>query len=386
MNSNQTLPETLTAILSHYGMILCETKENTREYLAPEDLARTLHIPDYGKLGFSYETSQEKTIAAFYDSEFFKTLEQFLCDKGRIAQAAYPSIPVNTARISPIIAQTIGFSNAAVRLKTEETKTIHYFLIFFKYLAFSDDQQEGFLPVLVNTVNSSVCFLPKNRIDDIWKNLRDLREQPFVPEANMIQRLISASGAAQTAARDQVKDFQKGIEKRLNRDIKRVCEYYETLREETAKLMEKAQRASDNKDKDRMSGKLQAIEAEQKWKMRDIISKYSMTIAVQPVSLIRIETQSTFFWLEIKRRVNLRSLALTWNPLLKQLDSISCEGCFFPGGNYSVCDAHLHILCERCCKICSQCGKKYCVVCCQNICTHCHLKSPVVSYTAFDKP
>ena len=66
MNSNQTLPETLTTILSHYGMVLCEMKENTREYLAPEDLARTLHIPDYGKIGFSYETPKEETITAFY--------------------------------------------------------------------------------------------------------------------------------------------------------------------------------------------------------------------------------------------------------------------------------------------------------------------------------
>lgn len=372
MNSNHTLPEILTSILSHYGMVFCEAEENAREYLAPEDLTQALHIPDYGKLSFGYETSQEKTIAAFYDSEFFKTLAQFLSDKGKIAQAVYPSAAANTAKLSQIISQTIGFSNAAFHLNKEETKTMDYFLIFFKYLALCDDQQEGFLPVLANTVNPSISFLPKNMIDPIWENLHEAYERPFVPETNMIRRLISACGLAQTAARDQVKEFQKGIEKRLNRDVKRVYEYYEALQAETKKLLEKQEKNPENgQHREKLLNKLEAIKAEQAWKLQDVVSKYALNISVQPVAVVRIETLSTLFWIEIKRRANSRSLALTWNPLLKQLDPLCCEGCFFSGGNYSVCDDRLHILCERCSKSCLQCGKKYCGVCCKNVCPRC---------------
>lgn len=373
MNSNQTLPETLTAILSHYGAVFSEAKENTCEYLAPEDLAQALHIPDYGKLSFGYGISQEKTIAAFYDSDFFKTLEQFLFDKGRIAQAVYPSIPVNTARVSQMISQTIGFSNAAVRLKAEETKTISYLLLLCKYLAFSDDQQEGFLPILMNTGNSSISFPPPKSMDDLWEKLQDSCPSPFIFEpTSMILQMTRACAAAQIALREELRDFHKSLEKRLSRDIKRVYEYYGTLQAETKKILEKQEKNPENgQNREKLLNKLQAVKAEQAWKIQDVISKYALNISVQPVAVLRIETLSTFFGIEIRRRLNSRSLALTWNPLLKQLDPLCCEGCFFSGGNYSVCDDHLHILCEQCCKICSQCGRKYCGVCCKNVCPRC---------------
>jgi len=40
-------------------------------------------------------------------------------------------------------------------------------------------------------------------------------------------------------AKEELVDFIKSLERRLNRDIKRVYDYYETLKEETVRVIEK---------------------------------------------------------------------------------------------------------------------------------------------------
>ena len=106
---NKTLSQTLTGILTHYGMVLSQMDENTFEYLAPPDLAGALHLPEYGKLGVSYQTTGQDIVPALHDSELFKSIEKFLTDKGKIAKAVYPAVTVNPAKLSKIIFQTTDF-------------------------------------------------------------------------------------------------------------------------------------------------------------------------------------------------------------------------------------------------------------------------------------
>jgi len=88
-----------------------------------------------------------------------------------------------------------------------------------------------------------------------------------------------AHGAATYIVRERLRDFIKGLERRLNRDIKRVYEYYETLKLETKALIERRTVSSEQpffieegvtKDAriERLTHKLDAIEAERERKIR----------------------------------------------------------------------------------------------------------------------
>ena len=368
----KTPPEIVTQLLTHYGMVFSEINEHLLEYLAPATICETLCIPEYGKLNFSPQTAEEAAIAAFHDSELFQSLEKFLQDKGRVFNTFHPSELPNAAKFSKIVAERIGFSNATFRYKEEETKNTFYFLVIFKYVAFSDDKQEGLLPVLINTENSSVAF-PQEKLTDILDGLRDFQNTPVGSSSDLLPVIHRACQAGQTALKGRLKDFQRGLEKRLNRDIQRIYEYYETLHSEAEKIIARHANNPDarahNPEKSR--DKLQAIRTEKQWKIQDMISKYALNISLFPVVLIKIGTPSISFWIEIKRRMSSRNFPVTYNPLLRRLDPLACESCFSLPNDYAICDDQLHIICSECFKVCHQCQKKYCAACFPQNCPKC---------------
>ena len=368
----KTPPEIVTRLLTHYGMAFSEINGHLWEYLAPESIGAALRIPEYGKLNFSPQAAEESTIAAFHDSDLFQSLEKFICDKGRVLDAVYPSQPPSAAKFSKIIAERIGFSNAAFRHQREETGNVFYFLVIFKYAAFSDDKQEGLLPVLINAENSSVSF-PQSNLIDILDGLKDSENPSLGASFDLLSAVDRACRAGQTALKERLKDFRRGLEKRLNRDIRRIYEYYETLCAEAEKNIARRARnpGAGEHDGGKSRDKLQAIRAEKQWKIQDMISKYALNVSLFPALLVKIETPSILFWIEIRRRMYSRNFPITYNPLLKCLDALACESCFSLQKDYAVCDDRLHIVCGECFKACPQCGKKYCAACSPQNCPKC---------------
>ncbi len=368
----KTPSDILTNLLTHYGMVFSEINEHLLEYLAPITISETLRISEYGKFNFSPQAAEEGAIAAFHDSELFQSLEKFLHDKGRILNTVYSSDLPDPAKFSKIIAERIGFSNATFRFQKEETKNIFYLLVIFKYVALSDDKQEGLLPVLINTQNSSVVF-PQEDLVDILDGLKDSGNPSLGALSDLLPAVGRACQAGQTALKERLKDFRKGLEKRLNRDIRRIYEYYETLHTEAEKLTLRHAKNPDGREhnNEKSRDKLQTIQMEKQWKIQDMISKYALNISLAPIFIFRIETHSILFWIEIKRRMYSRNFPLTYNPLLKRLDPLACESCFSLKNDYAICDDQLHIICSECLKVCPRCQKKYCAGCFPKNCPKC---------------
>jgi hypothetical protein len=121
---------------------------------------------------------------------------------------------------------------------------------------------------------------------------------------------------------------------------------------------------------------MEAIEAEKNWKVQDLVSKYALTVRLEPLCGLILETQAPIFWIEIKRRLSSRAFPLGYNPILKRLDPLPCEACFNPRGGTFVCDDQLHLLCSHCFKKCPECGRPYCSVCSKGGCPRCGKKGP----------
>lgn len=360
-------------LLSHRGAIV-EASGDYLEALLPPDMAEVLGIPEHAKLSFSIE--REGTPFISYDSEVFKNMERLIGNRGRFYTANIPATSVRLEKIEDRLHDRITFNNAVFHLERKEQKIISYLLCYFKYTAISDERQEGITVSLINEFNFSVrqCRTEDMDILDNSVEIPLLHSEPALSvERQEYKKVLESLYLAQREiTRESLKDFIRSLERRLNRDIQRVHEYYQTLIHETRQFIEK--KALNGEEKEKALNKIKAIDTELEWKVQDIINKYSLTIQIEPISFIRIETVVPVFYLRIKRRKDEREFPLTYNPLFKSLDSLPCESCFNPKRVYSVCDDKLHILCNQCFKVCPKCGREYCSACHKTGCPKCGLK------------
>ena len=200
-------------------------------------------------------------------------------------------------------------------------------------MALSDEKREGIFSLLVNEQNLSTSALNGN-LTAFWEDLKEPEE--ILTRSEGISKALQAGfSAASLMVKEEFEPFIKSLERRLNRDIKRVFEYYETLKSEIHKAFEKkffsgreSPEAQSEEGRKVLSEKLDAVEGEKRWKIQDLVSKYALNVRIEPVCIIDIETESLIFWLEIKRRLSSRTFPLSYNPLLKKVDSLPCESCF----------------------------------------------------------
>jgi hypothetical protein len=371
------LPQFVADILTHHGGLVENGEQGLLEFVLPPAMAATLKIAEHGRLNFTYADIAGEAIDASYDSDLFTNIAHFFQEKGKWATATFPPYEPGTEKIVKTLRERLSLTNAVVSVGNIESGDIFYLLVYFKYAAFSDERQEGIVGVLLQEKSLSTAEIQGNG-QEILEKLSQGEVIPPCTGDDMGRDISIACKVAEGMVQQRTEDLVKSLERRLNRDVKRVCEYYETLKQEARKSLEKkaiaeSKRGSLTENLEQQIGdKLHAIGSEQEWKIRDLISQYALQVEIQPLAAVRIKTSSLIFHMAIKRRLSTRKFALSYNPLLHQLDRLPCEACFCPDGNsYYVCDEQLHIVCSNCLARCPHCQKQFCRACHPSGCSKC---------------
>lgn len=353
-----------TALLSHSGALV-EKVPDGLEVILPNDVANALDLPEHTHLIFS--TEGKGGIHLTYDSELFKKLGDLLGERGRFSVVNLPASPVRLDKLGERLSEKVILQNAVFDLERNEEGPLSYLLAYFRYTARSDERQEGISALLVNERNLSVRPFQTEGLDILEDTLEGPREgnDLVVSEA-----VLKALCQAQTErVKEALFDFIKSLERRLNRDVARVHRYYQSLFAEAMRIA--AKKAASGEETEKAQRKIEAIETERKWKVQDLIAKYCLTVQMQPISFIRIETRAPVFWVALKRRKGRRSFPLTYNPVVKALDPLPCEGCFYPKRVSFVCDDRLHLVCPLCFAACPRCRREICRACQPRGCPRC---------------
>lgn len=360
------LHEFTTELLTHRGALL-EHNDNGLEVLLPPDVATDLEIPEHTGLLFSRDQDGKNGRLVTYDTDLFKNMARLLTNRGQFSITRIPPPSVRIDKLEQRLKERVILNNAVFHIEKREEQPLSYLLAYFKYTALSDERQEGIIALMINPLNLSVRKLPSWP----WDFLTSSEEEPPGScEAPFSEKVLRALYKAQTAmVKEDLQDFIRSLERRLNRDIQRVDDYYFTLAQEAQKVIEK--KGDSREDTIRTSSKIEAIEGERRWKIQDLIAKYRITIQIEPISFIRVDTVTAVLWLLIKRRKGSRLFPLTYNPIIKALDILPCEECFHPKKSYLVCDDNLHIVCNRCFMACSRCSREYCRACYPIRCPRC---------------
>lgn len=374
----RSLKDFFSDMLTCFGAIVEKNQNGGLEVVCGNDVAVALDIPEYSKLVFKTEYNSDDSIYASFDSDTFLNIPRLLADRGKFAAGRYEGNIPSKNKLLKILPDNFDLRNATYKLneKNINNQMVSYMVIFFRYTAMSDEKHEGVLPVMVNENNlSSVIYAP-----DI-SSLLTISEYHPIERYGIKEVYRAAYYTCKSNAINLLKDFAKSLERRMNRDIKRVYEYYDALEKQVDDTISKKSALSqdyafattypDNtvvntetpEELTKLYSKKDTIKLEKKLKIQDLIAKYALQIKLKPVTMIRIETYTQTVKISLKRRLNSRHFTLAYNPVTKQMDDLPCECCFNPGDGYYVCDDKLHIICGNCYSLCHDCTRQYCKLC-----------------------
>jgi hypothetical protein len=246
-----------------------------------------------------------------------------------------------------------------------------YLILLFRYTAFSDEERDGLLMLGVNLTNGAAIEEPS--ANDLFRAaaLPDNRQRVFPPVKELPRSWsndrfnIWIKRALPERLNQHLAPFVRGLQRRLDRDLARIHDYYSDLLRESV--------LRDQKRDGKASGRLrlEAIDREYRVKVEDLRQKYNVRVDVAVSQSLELIMPVQRFELLIKRRKARRQLQLDWNPLLRRLDLPPCESTFTMDAARMVCDDRLHVVSPAAHGPCANCHRAYCRACHPGKCPKC---------------
>jgi len=196
---------------------------------------------------------------------------------------------------------------------------------------------------------------------------------------------------------DKTVEISKTLGETVEVEIERIKSHYEHLLGELGgdltgtleklKKLELDLRVADDSEKDALRIRLDRLKKslvkagddearnrilkEQEFTIKDAMHKHSLGIDNKLVNTTVIYYPVFSFNLFLKgNRGSGRYLEMNYDPLMKSLNEVNCEGCKVRISNLNLCDGG-HICCENCLRKCGECAGQFCVKCLTRGCSVC---------------
>jgi hypothetical protein len=248
--------------------------------------------------------------------------------------------------------------------------------MLFRVTAFSDEKRDGIIKLGFNLANGSTIDSFVDELITSAVETADPRDWPpplseLPPDWTQAQLKSRVSRALPERIDAQLAPFVNGMQRRLDRDLRRVRDYFTDLRAESPQRMQKHLAAEEEAARERL--RLEAIAREYHAKVMDLQQKFALRVDVVWTQTLEVVMPVQRVNILIKRRKGERKLALDWNPLARKLDIPLCEYNYTTAAPRMVCDERLHLASPVAQAPCTGCAKPYCRVCHPRQCPKCHL-------------
>lgn len=339
------LKQFAVAALANKGALIEEREDNnTFEVVLPPEVVCETGLPAYMDVGNS--------IPLAYNSPLLDHLIQWVCrDRSCLTLQATPR-KLKKEELEVTVRDTFAWQNATGRVTgIEELEMSPYWVFHFFYTAKSDEVRQGLCPVVLHEWSLAS---PPGFLDRLTG--RDLTEPRA--KAGPLDKTLLASLARQVSKivpseiRSQLTEFLASRERRLQRDLRQIHNFYVLQESEMKKLLER--RGLDDKARGVRLEKIAQLPIEEQAKETDALYKYSIRIEADCRAALRILTPALRISFELRRKKESRPLSLFWNPITKKLDPLLCEGCGENLYRIITCNAP-HLLCSACSTQCPLC-------------------------------
>jgi hypothetical protein len=237
------------------------------------------------------------------------------------------------------IVQTFAWQNARARYATAEPALVEYHLWTLLGSLKSEDVWEAIFRVAINAENQAIVALP-----DVFQEPDLFIDRPaHAPEDPVTYLTAIADGKRRLIAEST--DFVRRVEQRLQRDRKRLQDYYKALLREADGSKRRAATAS---TPDEIAAKKKAVDLELRRKLAELNENYALRAELRPVALARVRLPALVVPVVIQRKQAIRNYRLYWNSLLKKFEPLSCGRCRRPTYSATFTNDTVDLLCAAC--------------------------------------
>ena len=352
-------------LLEYEGVLVERIAPEGLEALAPAPVAQTLQIPELARLGFGMELPPDAERVGL-ESDWLERFGHLLGERGQAARVALPVALPQLTNPERIVEHAVSLQNAVYRVLGVTPAWTSYLVMLFRLTAFSDEKREGLIKLGFNLANGSTIDA---FVDDLISAAIEMTGAASTPPPMSLPPRWTHAQLKSRAARAlperieaHLSPFLKGMQRRLERDLARVYDYFNDLRAESLLRLQK-QPASAEAERARERLRLEAIAREYEAKVADLRQKYALRVDARWSQTLEIAMPVERVELLIRRRKGERRITLDWNPLARRLDVPPCEYSYTRAAVRVVCDDRLHLISPAAHAPCANCEKAYCRAC-----------------------
>jgi len=335
----------VTRILERRGCLVEATVDNAVHILFPKELQKALSVGEMETFAFQSGEGNH------YESDFIDSLGSLVSSRGLFAAVALLHLKPVIKDPEKILANNLIVQNGIFRFVDYEIKQLSYLLMNFRVSAVSDTKTESILTVALNEQTGTVPLKIEERLKGELENASD--DLPYQRTSDIAGFLERGREIAGRLALLECQDFLKSLNRRLNRDVKRLQEYYGAIAFETEKTLKK-KGVKKKEDVDRGLSRLEATKTEYHKKIGDARDRYALEILIEPINVLRVFMPAAVLRVDLQRRKNRMPVEIPLNPINNRLEHFICTGCHQPVLSFYLCD-EMHLLCPSCypdCRLC----------------------------------
>lgn len=329
---------------------LVERGERSALAILPAQLAAALGLPDAIALE---DAASERAIGCGLGAPLLDRLVGDVRATIPIASATWQAEPPRLG-VAERLADRLIVRNGVADVLGVAHASATYLAGVFAWTAEADDRYQGMALVVAHAGTSAepdaacIAALTQLIADDDAGTVDEREARGAAGAAAVVAR------RAALAIGPRLDEVGAAVGRRSNRERARIDDYFTSL-------IGEAKRPRRQVARDAIDARVAALRAEHAAKLRDLTTRYTLRVRLEPIALAAIAMRVAEIRLRLRRRKGERELALHVPPLARAPDALACVAC--PGTTRAplLCDDALHVLCEACAPEVS--GRPRCPVC-----------------------
>jgi hypothetical protein len=312
--------------------------EHPGSVVMPSGVARSAHLP--GEEFYVDLTAAPGTLQVGLAGEFLDIAANVLEEAvPRDGSFCIPERYLTSRDLTDKIAETFTWQNARAKCRAAGPASVEYHLWTLLGSLRSEDVWEAIFRVAINAESHAKVELP-----DVLGE-PDLRGDPptnaLADPATYATAIAEGRRWLMTASAD----FVRRVEQRLQRDRKRLQDYYRALAREADGSK---RRAAPTPSGDEIAARKRAVDLELRRKLAELNENYAIRAALRPIVVARVRLPALVIPVVIQRKQALREYRLYWNSLQKNLEPLACSRCRRPTFSATFTNEAVDLLCVAC--------------------------------------